>query len=93
MVSEETTLAYVWSFRDTTDNTIPYRISRKGRPKREGGTGAKLLCTCPSFINRGKRTCKHIVLLRAGSKDKSILQDEHYQITDEGKVILKLKEE
>lgn len=87
---ETITLAYVWSFNANSKSDIPYRIDRQGRSKREGGAGAKLRCTCPSFINQGHRTCKHITTLRTGIKDKSILQDDRYQLTDEGKIIFKL---
>jgi hypothetical protein len=84
----EELIAYVWSFRDASD--IPYRIMRKGTPKREGGNGAKYSCNCPHFVNRGKTTCKHLKTLIDEAKTGALLHNSHYNLSDFGKKVLKL---
>ncbi len=64
---------------------------RRGKPKREGGDGAKYSCTCPAFVNRGRRTCKHLAALKEEAKNGSILSDRRFQVSTIGKVILKIK--
>jgi hypothetical protein len=76
------TIAFVWSFNNKM-NDIPYRIEL-----REGAKPRKT-CTCPAFSFSGGKTCKHITALKAGVKDKSILSDERFQLTDFGKQYLK----
>jgi hypothetical protein len=43
------------------------------------------------LVHRAQKTCKHLILLRQGTKDKSILLDNRFNITDFGLEILKLK--
>jgi hypothetical protein len=83
------TIAYVWSFSNKMQD-IPYRIDRHGEPKVDGGRGVYWTCTCPAFVNRGGKTCKHLISLRSLSKDRAILNDDRFQITDIGKKILKI---
>lgn len=85
----EDTIALVWSF--TNDNKdIPYRITRIGKTKKEGGTGVKYACNCPSFTHRGGKICKHLILFREKIKNKSISFDQKFTITDIGMEILKI---
>jgi hypothetical protein len=81
-------VAHVWSFADPNKD-IPYRIARQGSSKKDGGKGFKWSCTCPSFVNRGGRTCKHLITMRQGVKDNTILSNTHYQISDYGLEVLK----
>lgn len=77
------TIAYVWSFTDDM-MTIPYRIEL--RP----GAQPRKVCNCPAFSYSGGKTCKHIRTLREKVRDGTLLEDEHFQVTEYGKTILKL---
>lgn len=88
-LEQDTTVAMVWSFSNNT-NDIPYRISCTGKTKGEGGNGRKWECNCPSFTNRGGKTCKHLITMRQESKSGAILADKRFQLTEYGLKILKL---
>ena len=82
-------VCHVWSFLDDSKD-IPYSISRLGKSKKERGTGYKWQCSCPSFKFRGGKTCKHLITMREKVKDKSILNDKRFIISDFGMIALKL---
>jgi hypothetical protein len=82
-------VAIVWSFTDRTD--IPYRITRTGKSAKNGGTGYKWRCTCPTSQNRGYN-CKHIRTMRALCKNGTIDDDEHYRLSPFGRSILSIGE-
>jgi hypothetical protein len=88
--SDSNVVALVWSLTNQWKE-MPYTISRNGKNKKDGGSGVEWKCTCPSFIHRGQKTCKHLSLLKSGAKDGSILFDNRFNITDFGLEILKLK--
>lgn len=73
------TVALVWSFKDQFKDD-PYIVRYVKN---------KWSCTCPHHTFR-KATCKHILSLRSGSKDRSILNDDRFKITDYGRDVLKL---
>lgn len=74
----DTLLCLVWSLTDP-QREDPYSIALKP------GARPRLVCTCPSFSIHGKgRTCKHLSLLREKVRDRSILDDDHFQLTPEG---------
>lgn len=80
---DQETVALVWSFtNDSLD--IPYRITRLGKSKKDGGKGVKWQCNCPSFVHRGSKTCKHLISFRQSLKDKNILSDKRFTLTDFG---------
>ena len=86
---DQETVALVWSF--TNDNKdIPYRISRAGRSKKQGGNGVRWSCNCPSFSYRGGKTCKHLILMREQIKLKKIQFDSRFSITEYGMEVLGL---
>lgn len=74
----EYVIAIVWSFTNINSD-IPYRIEYVSN---------KWSCSCPAFSFR--KTCKHLITLREQAKDKSLLNDRRYSLTDYGKEILKL---
>ena len=78
------TIAYVWSFREDADQDIPYRIDLWP------GAKPRMTCTCPSFVNRGRHTCKHLVTLREEARNGLLLFNQKFQVTDFGKTHLKL---
>jgi len=86
----EEQIAIVWSFKNDLAE-IPYKIISKGSTKKDGGKGIIWSCSCPHFVNRGKRTCKHLTTLKEKAKDGTILSDDRYQLTDIGKAILKVQ--
>lgn len=88
-IPDQSTVAFVWSFSNTF-NDNPYKISRVGSPKREGGKGTNWKCTCPSFVNRGGKTCKHLSEFKKQSSSGSILNDKRFSLTEFGIKILKL---
>lgn len=86
---DQETISLVWSF--TNDHKdIPYRISRTGRSKKEGGSGVRWSCNCPSFSYRGGKTCKHLILMREQIKNGLILSDNRFAVTEYGMEVLKL---
>lgn len=89
-MENNTTIALVWSLTNEFKD-MPYSISRVGKSKKEGGTGVQWKCTCASFIHRGSKTCKHLIMLREGAKSGTILADSRFQITELGIKILKLQ--
>ena len=82
-------VALVWSLTNEFKD-MPYSISRLGKSKKEGGNGVQWKCTCPSFIHRGSKTCKHLILLREGAKSGTILADKRFSLTEFGIQVLKL---
>ncbi len=86
---DQETVALVWSFSNQHKD-IPYRISRLGRSKKDGGSGIRWNCNCPSFSYRGGKTCKHLVLLKQQVKNGEILSDNRFSITEYGLEILKI---
>lgn len=76
-------LAQVWSFSNE-DNNIPYLISYE-----QGKRSIKMQCNCPAYSYRKK--CKHILGLKQGLEDGSILQNEKYNLSDIGMSVLKIK--
>jgi len=82
-------VCHVWSFLDDSKD-IPYSISRFGKSKKDYGTGYKWECSCPSFKFRGSKTCKHLITMRQKVKDKTILSDKRYVISDFGMIVLGL---
>ncbi|CAB4196737.1 Zinc finger, SWIM-type [uncultured Caudovirales phage] len=82
-------VCHVWSFLDDSKD-IPYSIFRFGKSKKERGTGYKWECSCPSFKFRGGKTCKHLITMRQEVKDKTILSDKRYVISDFGMIVLGL---
>lgn len=87
--SQDRTVALAWSFTNDLKD-IPYTISRTGAPKSEGGKGTEWRCSCPAFVNRGGKTCKHLISLREGAKSGSILADKRFTLTEFGIKVLKL---
>ena len=81
--TNDKTIAYVWSFKNDMAD-IPYRIEL--RP----GAQPRKVCNCPAFSFSGGRTCKHIRVLKEKINDGTIFTDEHYQITEYGKKLLKI---
>lgn len=82
-------IAIVWSLTNEFKD-LPCSISRLGKSKKEGGNGVQWKCTWTSFIHRGGKTCKHLVMLRDGAKSGTILADSRFQLTEMGLKILKL---
>ena len=82
-------VAYAWSFNDP-GNEIPYRISLTGSSKAEGGNGIRWSCTCPSYIRRGRKMCKHISILKDEAKSGVVLADKRFELSDLGKKIFNL---
>ncbi len=86
---DQETVALVWSFTNENKD-IPYRISRLGKTKKQGGSGVKWYCNCPSFTHRGGKTCKHLILFREQIKNGQILHDRRFTVTDFGKELYSL---
>lgn len=84
---DQQTIALVWSFSNDKKD-IPYRISKLGRSRKEGGTGVKWSCNCPSFIHRGNKTCKHLIALRQSIKDKNIFSDKRFTVIEPEYILL-----
>jgi hypothetical protein len=80
---DQETVALVWSFSNKNKD-IPYRISRTGKSKKEGGRGVKWSCNCPSFIHRGSKTCKHLIYLKDKLKSGTAKYDEYITLTEYG---------
>lgn len=86
----ENVVAQVWSFKNDMQE-IPYLIMRVGSHKKQGGSGYKWSCSCPSFSYYGRGvTCKHLITLKAKAKDGTLLNDNHFIISDFGMEVLKL---
>jgi len=80
---DQQTVALVWSFTNENKD-IPYRITKVGKSKKEGGSGVRWQCNCPSFSYRGGKTCKHLILFRQQSKNGQIKNDPRFTLTDYG---------
>ncbi len=85
----DNTVALVWSFSNSMKD-IPYVISRFGTPKSKGGSGTYWKCNCPSFVNRGGKTCKHLTSLREVAKSGNLLKDDRFNVTEFGIKVLKI---
>ena len=83
--SDTTTVALVWSFRNT-DQSIPYRICCY----QSSGGKKSWTCSCASFIYGGSRTCKHLIGLRKEAREGSLLADNRYKVSEFGMKLLKL---
>ena len=83
-------VCFVWSFKND-DAVAPYRITRRGASKKDGGSGYQWLCSCPHFTNR-HQICKHLKTMREEAKNGIIFYDKRYSLTDFGKKVLKLNE-
>jgi hypothetical protein len=81
-------VATVWSFKNDFQK-IPYKIYYTGTSKREGGAGQKFVCSCPHSAIR-KAICKHVLSFKGAIKDKSILSDTRFNISDYGMSVLGL---
>jgi hypothetical protein len=81
-------IAYVWSFREASD--IPYRIMLRTYMDNNNREKRKWSCNCPSFVNRGRKVCKHLTTLKEEAKDGTLLADRRFDVSDFGKKVLKL---
>lgn len=80
---DQETVALVWSFTNENKD-IPYRITKFGKAKKQGGHGVKWQCNCPSFSYRGGKTCKHLILFRQQIKNGQIVNDPRFTLTEFG---------
>lgn len=79
----DTLLCLVWSLTNKNADD-PYSLVLKP------GAKPRIVCTCPRFIYAGGKTCKHIGILKSKVKDGSILSDDNFKLTTEGKTHFKV---
>ena len=82
-------VAQVWSFSNQ-HNDIPYYICRVKYSNKDESSRFRYTCSCPSFVNRGGKTSKHLQEMTKCVKDKSIINDRRFILTEFGIKILKL---
>jgi hypothetical protein len=86
----EEMIALVWSFRDKLQD-IPYRITHRTNVKMHGAKITNMHCNCPAFTYQGKgKTCKHLTALKEAVADKSIENDDRFNLTPYGRALFDL---
>jgi hypothetical protein len=79
-------LAHVWSFTNRDNDGIPYSIEVVP------GKTPRKTCSCWAFRKSGGKTCKHIAVMRIKINNGTILQDDHFKLTEFGMVYLRVNE-